>query len=296
MEQEMVRVRRRKTGCPGMKVNRAGAMEYLTFPAFEQTGAVTHLVSTRLGGVSTGDCASLNFSYLRDTDKAAVDENFRRMAEVFGTTPDAFVCSDQTHMTNVRLVIKQDQGKGVTRQRDYSNIDGLVTDVPGLILSTFYADCVPLLFLDPVRRAIGCSHSGWRGTVGQMGKATVEAMKNYFGSRPEDILAAIGPSICRDCYEVGEEVADAFRTLFGEETSEVLAEKENGKYLLDLWKANEKVLLSAGILKEHLSVTDICTCCNPEYLFSHRASHGKRGNIGAFIMLKGETDTGRRSI
>ena len=286
MEQAVKMLCRKKTAYPGMKVSRTKEMEYLMFPAFEETGMVTHLVSTRLGGVSTGDCASLNFSYVRDTDKTAVDENFRRMAEVFDTEMDAFVCSDQTHTTNVRLVTEKDRGKGVTRQRDYSDVDGLVTDVPGLILSTFYADCVPLLFFDPIHRAIGCSHSGWRGTAGEMGRVTVEAMEKYFGSRPEDILAAVGPSICRDCYEVGEEVAEAFRNLFSGESGEVLTEKGNGKYLLDLWKANEKVLLSAGIRREHLSVTDICTCCNPEYLFSHRASCGKRGNIGAFIMLK----------
>ena len=169
MEQKVTILRRRKTGCPRMKVNRTGEMEYLTFPAFDQTEEVTCLVSTRLGGVSTGDCASLNFSYLRDTNQAAVDENFRRMAEVFGTQPDAFVCSDQTHTVNVRRVTEADRGKGVTRPRDYSDTDGLVTDVPGLILSTFYADCVPLLFFDPVHRAVGCSHSGWRGTVGEMG-------------------------------------------------------------------------------------------------------------------------------
>lgn len=286
MEQAVKMLCRKKTAYPGMKVSQRKEMEYLTFPIFEETGAVTHLVSTRLGGVSRGDCASLNFSYVRDTDKAAVDENFRRMAEVFDAEMDAFVCSDQTHTTNVRLVTEKDRGKGVTRQRDYSDVDGLVTDVPGLILSTFYADCVPLLFFDPIRRAIGCSHSGWRGTAGEMGRVTVEAMEKYFGSRPEDILAAVGPSICRDCYEVGEEVAEEFENLFSGESGEVLIEKGNGKYLLDLWKANEKVLLSAGIRKEHLAVTDICTCCNPEYLFSHRASRGKRGNIGAFIMLK----------
>ena len=228
MEQAVKMLCRKKTDYPGMKVSRMKEMEYLTFPIFEETGTVTHLVSTRLGGVSTGDCASLNFSY----------------------------------------------------------VDGLVTDVPGLILSTFYADCVPLLFFDPIHRAIGCSHSGWRGTVGEMGRVTVEAMEKYFGSRPEDILAAVGPSICRDCYEVGEEVAEEFENLFSGESGEVLTAKGNGKYLLDLWKANEKVLLSSGIRREHLAVTDICTCCNSEYLFSHRASRGKRGNIGAFIMLK----------
>ena len=261
---------RKKTGYPGMEIHKSGEVEYLTFPALERLNIVTHMVTSRFGGVSTGDCASFNFSYARDTSREAVDENFRRAAGVFGTTSDAFVCSDQTH-------------------RD---VDGLITNVPGLILGTFYADCVPLLFVDPVHHAIGCSHSGWRGTVGEMGKKTVEAMREAYGSLPEDIFAAIGPSICQDCYEVGKDVAEPFEKLFSQERYQdvsmenILTEKVNGKYQLDLWRANEAILLSTGILKEHLSMTDICTCCNPSYLFSHRASKGKRGNLAAFLMLK----------
>ncbi|MDO4292634.1 MAG: peptidoglycan editing factor PgeF [Eubacteriales bacterium] len=286
------RLLRKETGYPGMKRNRAGELQYLTFPALEETGVAVHLVSSRLGGVSTGDCASLNFSYARDPDAAAVDENFRRLARVFGKGPGDFVCSDQTHTTHVRRVTGADRGKGVTVPRDYREVDGLVTDEPGLILSTFYADCVPLLFVDPVRRAVGCSHSGWRGTVEEMGRVTVEAMEEAFGSRPGDIRAAIGPSICGDCYEVGEEVAQAFLDRFCGERyrfaapEKLVRKKGGGKYLLDLWRANEAVLLAAGILREHLAMTDVCTCCNPGYLFSHRASHGRRGNFGAFIMLR----------
>lgn len=282
----------RKNGAgPVLKQNRAGEMEYLTFPKLEETGIVTHMVSTRLGGVSCGIYASMNYSYNRGDDPAAVDENFRRTAAVFGTGPDAFVCSDQTHTTNVRMVTEKDRGKGVTCPKDYSDVDGLITDVPGLILSTFYADCVPLLFVDPVRRAIGCSHSGWRGTVAEMGRVTVEKMAQAYGSRPEDIVAAVGPSICQECYEVSADVAGQFEALFSRASyhfvnmDEILYEKKNGKYQLNLWKANEAVLLGAGIRKENLSVTDICTCHNPDYLFSHRASRGKRGNFGAFLML-----------
>ena len=192
----------------------------------------------------------------------------------------------------VSRVEKEDAGKGVTKEKDYRDVDGLITNVPGLILGTFYADCVPLLFVDPVHHAIGCSHSGWRGTVGEMGKKTVEAMREAYGSRPEDIFAAIGPSICQDCYEVGKDVAEPFEKLFSQERYQdvsmknILTEKVNGKYQLDLWRANEAILLGAGILKEHLSMTDICTCCNPGYLFSHRASKGRRGNLAAFLMLK----------
>lgn len=285
-------IRRKNKNAPVLVQRKSGEIEYLTFPALERTGIVTHMVSTRLGGASGGMFAAMNYSYNRGDDKACVDENFRRTAQLFGTGPDAFVCSDQTHTTNVRVVTGQDRGKGVTRPKDYSDVDGLVTNEKGVILATFYADCVPLLFVDPIQKAIGCSHSGWRGTVAQMGRVTVETMERVFGSRPEDIIAAIGPSICQDCYEVSADVAEEFKALFLQEryrfvkAEEILFDKGNGKYQLNLWKANEAILLGAGIRKEHLSVTDICTCCNPEYLFSHRASRGKRGNLGVFMMLR----------
>ena len=167
----------------------------------------------------------------------------------------------------------------------YTDVDGMITDVPGLILATFYADCVPLYFIDPVHHAIGLSHSGWRGTVGRMGQHTIEVMRREFHSDPGEILAAVGPSICQDCYEVSEDVASAFAKEFSGHECEILIEKGGGKYQLDLWKSNEIVLRDAGILPEHLAVTNLCTCCNPNLLFSHRASHGKRGNLGAFLKL-----------
>ena len=213
-------------------------------------------------------------------------ENYRRVAKTFGKTADDFACTDQTHTTNVLQVGKTEKGYGVTREKPYTDVDGLITDAPGVILSTFYADCVPLYFVDPVHKAIGLSHSGWRGTVGRMGQKTLEAMKTAYGTRPEEVIAAIGPSICRDCYEISEDVAEHFYEEFPDYGEEILINKGNGKYQLDLWKTNEIVLLEAGILPEHLAVTNICTCCNAEVLFSHRASHGKRGNLAAFLMLK----------
>lgn len=274
-----------------LEIRRSGEIEYLVFPLLEKDGVAQHLVSTRLGGVSRGIYATMNYNYERGDDPAAVDENYRRTARLFGRTPDAFVCSAQTHTTNVRVVTAADAGKGVTRPRDYTDVDGLVTNVPGLILRTSYADCVPLLFVDPIRRVIGCSHSGWKGTAAQMGRVTVEKMRAEYGCDPADILAAIGPSICGDCYEVGEEVADVFAALFakppydGVRIEEILRDDHNGKFHLDLWRANERILLAAGIRREHLAVTDLCTCCNPDYLFSHRASRGRRGNFCAFLML-----------
>lgn len=269
------------------EIHREGELVYLTFPALEETGVVRHLCSTRLGGVSEGYLGSMNLSYTRGDRKENVDENFRRIGEVLGRDGADFVFTDQTHTANVRVVTQGDRGKGLVRERDYTDVDGLVTNVPGIVLSAFFADCVPLLFVDPVKRAIGLSHSGWKGTVQKIGKVTVETMKREFGSRPEDIVAAIGPSICASCYEVSEDVATQFRQAFPDRKTEaLLTEKGEGKYLLDLWEANRRVMGEAGIVEEHISVTDICTCCNPELLFSHRASHGKRGNLGVFLVLQ----------
>ena len=258
----------------------------LHYPLLERTGIVEHCFTTRLGGVSEGVCSTLNLSFSRGDKEEAVLENYRRVAETFGKTVDDFVCTDQTHTTTVRLVGKEERGYGVTKQKPYTDVDGLITNESGVILSTFYADCVPLYFVDPVNKAIGLSHSGWRGTVGRMGQKTLEAMADAFGTKPADVYAAIGPSICQDCYEISEDVAEHFYQEFSQQGEEILIHKGNGKYQLDLWKTNEIVLLEAGILPEHLAVTNICTCCNSDVLFSHRASHGKRGNLAAFLMLK----------
>ena len=266
---------------------RVGEVLYLTYPLLENIGIVKHGFSTRVGGVSKGVCSTMNLSFSRGDDENAVRENFRRMANALDVEEDCFVFSHQTHTTNVRKVTLDDKGKGLTRQLDYQDVDGLITNVPGLCLSTFYADCVPLYFVDPVHKAIGLSHSGWRGTVGKIGAVTVRKMQEEYGSKPEDIIAAIGPSICQDCYEVSEDVIVEFQNNFDEKYwKELYYKKENGKYQLNLWKANEIVLAEAGVLKEHIAVTNLCTCCNHELLFSHRASKGKRGNLAAFLALK----------
>lgn len=269
------------------KVNRKGEVVYLTFPRLEETGVVLHGFTTRLGGVSKGDCSSMNLSFSRGDEEAAVYENYRRIAEAVGFSSENVVCSDQTHTTNVRRVGKEEKGCGLYSPRPYQDVDGLITNEPGVTLATFYADCVPLYLVDPVKKAVGLSHSGWRGTTGKIGKVTVEAMEREFGSRPEDILAVIGPSICQDCYEVSEDVAEAFRSAYLPAVWErLLLKKENGKYQLNLWEACRENFLEAGIPEDNIVMPEICTCCNPSFLFSHRASKGKRGNLAAFLMLK----------
>lgn len=263
-------------------------VHYLSFPLLADTGLVSHGFSTRIGGVSQGQYATMNFTFTRGDKQEHVMENYFRVAGVLDVDVDQMVLSFQTHTTNVRKVTREDGGKGIVRTRDYRDVDGLITDVPGITLVTFYADCVPLYFLDPVHRAVGLSHSGWRGTVGRMGKVTLEAMAKEYGTNPRDVLCCVGPSICQDCFEVGEEVVLEFQGEFDEKYwGQLFYRKENGKYQLDLWKANQIILKEAGVEEEHIQTTDICTRCNPDYLFSHRVMGNERGNLAAFLGIRG---------
>ena len=168
----------------------------------------------------------------------------------------------------------------------FTDVDGLITNRPGVALVTQYADCTPLLFCDPVKRVIATSHSGWRGTVKQIGAVTVRKMIEEFGCRPENIIAGIGPCIGQCCYEVDDIVINAFREIPYIDIADIAIKKENGKYMLDLAAANRLILLHSGIAPENIDASDICTCCNSTELHSHRASRGRRGNLAAIIELK----------
>ena len=254
---------------------------YLSYPMLENTGIVNHGFSTKLGGVSKGHCATMNISTTRGDDPEAIAENKRRIAAAIGVEVEDMTFTHQTHTTNVAVVREENRG---TR---FMETDGMVTNVPGICLVTFYADCVPLYFVDPVKKAIGMSHSGWRGTVGKIGKVTIEKMTEVYGSNPEDLVVAIGPSICQDCYEVSEDVIEQFKANFAEGIwPELFYQKDNGKYQLNLWKANEHVFLETGVKKENIAVTNVCTHCNPDILFSHRTTGNMRGNLSAFLALK----------
>ena len=197
---------------------------YLSYPMLENTGIVNHGFSTKLGGVSKGHCATMNISTTRGDDPEAIAENKRRIAAAIGVEVEDMTFTHQTHTTNVAVVREENRG---TR---FMETDGMVTNVPGICLVTFYADCVPLYFVDPVKKAIGMSHSGWRGTVGKIGKVTIEKMTEVYGSNPEDLVVAIGPSICQDCYEVSEDVIEQFKANFAEGIwPELFYQKDNGK-------------------------------------------------------------------
>ena len=272
---------------PHMNVRKNKGVTYLTWPEFEKIPGFVHGFSTRLGGVSEGIYSSMNLSFTRGDKEEAVRENYNRISAALGFSPEDIVTSDQTHTANVRVITAEDRGNGITKPRPYTDVDGMITNVPGLVLATFYADCVPLYFADPVHKAVGLSHSGWRGTAAGIGAVTVKELQKHYGTRPEDIYAAVGPSICQDCYELSEDVILEFQKTFSRELwKDIFYRKENGKYQLNLWEANRQILLGAGILPEHISMPNLCTCCNPEFLYSHRASQGKRGNLRAFLGIK----------
>lgn len=279
-------------------------MEYLTFPSITATGIVSHAFSTRIGGASKGYFGEANYSFTRGDVREDVEENYRRMAQIlgYGRSLEHFVTTFQTHTTNVMRIKTEDMGKGVCKDRNYVDVDGMITNEPGIILTTFHADCPPVYFVDPVNKAIGLSHSGWKGTVGRIGARTVEAMNREFGTKPSDLICAIGPSICTDCYEVSSDVAEKFIEEFEledipeysseaicdeyfDKLSHILYKKENGKYQLNLWEAIRTTLIEAGVPKDNISITDVCTRCNPDYLFSHRIAGEKRGNLAAFLVL-----------
>ena len=259
----------------------------IKYKVFDKYEDIIHGFSTRLGGVSTSHLYSLNLSFSRGDDIDNVIENNRRFAKALGYDFSNRVFSDQVHDTKIYVVTEKDKGKAEELKDIIKNIDGLVTNVPNIPLITFYADCVPLYFFDKVNRVVGLAHSGWKGTVNNIASEMVKTMKNTYGSDPANIVTAIGPSICMDCYEISYDVAEQFISRFNEiELSKILLDKGNGKYQLNLHEACKINLMNSGVLEENIAMPDICTCCNPEVLYSHRASNGLRGNLAAVIMLK----------
>lgn len=254
---------------------------YYSFPQMDAYPFLKAGLSTRLGGVSEGIYASMNLSYTRGDEKARVDENFRRICDAMGLPVAGVVVSAQEHHTTLQNVTAADCGKGITFT-GFKDVDGLLTDEPNVVLCTQYADCVPLLFADPKKRVVAASHAGWRGTVGEIGRLTVERMCKDYGCDPADILAGIAPSIGRCCFEVDTPVYDAFKEMTVFDDGCFTADG-NDKFHIDLWEVNRRVLLSAGVKADNITVTDLCTRCYPDVFWSHRKTGPDRGSLAAFI-------------
>ena len=266
-----------------MRWNEKNGTPFLTFPSFDDLPFVRHAFSTRLGGVSEGVFSSMNLGFRRGDKEENVWENYRRICAAAGFDPQKLTASSQDHHTVIRRVTTEQAGIGFTRPRDLESVDGLCTDTPGLTLVTYYADCVPLFFADKRTHAVGAAHSGWRGTVARIGAEMVRRMGEEFSSDPADLIVGIGPSIGPECYEVDQPVADQFLAMQDLDPERFVRPIGEGKYLLDLWECNRRVLASAGIPEENISCAQLCTKCHPDLLYSHRVMGAQRGNLAAMI-------------
>ncbi len=245
--------------------------------------------STRLGGVSKAHLSSLNLSFSRGDEESNVIENHKRFAKAVGYDYTRLIFSDQVHDTRIRVIEnEEDAGKGMIKVSDIKETDGLVTNLANIPIMTFYADCVPLYFFDKEKNVIGLAHSGWKGTVKNIAGKMIETMMDKYNSDVKDIICAIGPSICQKCYEVDDVVINEIKDRYSSnEYAMMVEEKPDGKYQLNLQLACRINLLNAGVLPSNIAMPDLCTCCNKNILYSHRASKGMRGNLAAVMMLKG---------
>lgn len=237
-----------------------------------------HCFTTRKGGVSTGYFAETNLSFSRE-DRETVLENYRRVATAENFCLDRFTLTDQTHTDHVRLVDELTAGMGMSKESDIVDTDGLITNLYDTPLAVFVADCAPVLMADRRTGAVAAVHSGWRGTLAGIAARAVEQMHVAYGTDPNDLIAAVGPCIGACCYEVGADFKDAFAGKW-----EDLFIPKGEKYHFDLKQANRRVLEEAGV--REIYVTDECTMCHSDLLFSHRATKGKRGNMAGIIQRR----------
>lgn len=269
----------------GIIYNSFDGLEYIQFKNLKKyEGIMTHCFSTRVGGVSTGECTSLNLGFNRNDSRENVLENYKRLAGRLKIDYKNMVFSNQVHDNRIRIVDEADRGKGILRTSDIIGYDGLVTDKKDVALVTFYADCVPLLFFEPFKKVIATSHSGWRGTVRKIGCETVRVMQQSFGCDEAKIEAAIGPSIGSCCFEVGNEVYEEFAKAF--DWIDLFSSKVGPeKWKLDLQGIIRRTLVECGMDENKICMGNLCTMCNTGTFFSHRGDKGKTGNLTAIMQL-----------
>lgn len=243
---------------------------------------VPHGFTSRLGGVSAGIFDSLNLGLHRGDDPANVAENHRILGSALGFAKEDLVLTWQIHSDIVRVVDREDAGRGYDH-RDYPQCDALVTNTPGVALMVFTADCTPILLYDPVTGAVGAAHAGWRGTALGIARKTVETMASSFGTRPEDVVAAIGPNIGQCCFETDGDVRLAMLSALGQEAAPYITQKGE-KFHLDLKAINGLWLRKTGV--RNITLSACCTACRPDLFWSHRITQGQRGSQGAVILCK----------
>ena len=258
---------------------------YYTIPSFDRTKLVKHLFSTRIKGFSKPPFDSLNLGINREDSIDAVRKNYEIICKLLDISIDSIAFSNQVHGTDIRIVDKSHTAKKISfNKNNEEGIDGLITDERGITLCTFYADCVPLYFLDPVKKVIGLAHAGWRGTAGKIAAKITDKMIDLYNCLPKDILVGIGPSIGPCCYEVGENVFKTFNENFTK-LEKLLISKGDNKWYLNLWEANMLILKGRGILQKNIIISKLCTSCNNDKFYSYRKEDGETGRMAAVIQL-----------
>lgn len=270
----------------GYHYEEANEIGIFAFPSFLRTGIVSHGFTARTGGVSKSPYASLNLSFTRPNElHENVMENFRRFAARVNIGWECMVMDHFEHGVNVLEVDASHQGMGYLRA-PLPHCDGLITKAAGTALITGHADCVPLYLLDPVRRCIGLAHAGWKGTLGKIGLNAVRKMQQRFGSDPKDLLAGVGPCICRNCFEVSEDLAARFMDAYP--GVPLISPGKPGRpdnAYLDLTMASAAQFLEAGLTPENISIMEVCTYEEEARLYSHRRDKGNTGGMVAFMQL-----------
>lgn len=252
-----------------------------TSPALSAPEGFDHGFSARTGGVSRGFFDSLNLSFTRPESRENVMENYVRFCRAADIPFGSMVMDNYEHETTVRKVGAADAGRGYLRE-PLPPCDGLVTDDPTITLVTGHADCMAFFCIDPVKRCVGLAHAGWRGALGRIGGCVIAEMTEHYDSDPNDVLVAVGPSICAECFEVGRNVAELFEKGFP--GLRCVIEKEGSKPHVNLWTVARRQFLDAGVLPEHFSIFGVCTAETP-LLYSHRRDKGRTGGMAAYLRI-----------
>lgn len=267
-------------------IKQKNKLKYITFDNLEQTGMVKHCVTTRIGGVSTGVYAECNMSFTRGEEREKLLQNYDIVCDALDFDKDSFVFCHQVHSTNIQVVTEEHKSIGFARKNTLQEIDGLVTNVAGVQLVVFCADCTPILLLDPVKKAIGAVHAGWRGTVNSIAKKAIEKMTENYGTNPKDVIAGIGPSIGQCCFQVDDPVVKEFRQKLDFADDVIIDDTVPERYKIDLWETNKRIMMSCGVPEQNIELTKLCTMCHTDLFYSHRVMGNARGNMAGIITLK----------
>lgn len=273
---------------PKLNTHDVNGVTYFSSPLLDNVSWVNNGFSTRLGGVSSGVCESMNFAYNDHDDPLNVSKNYELFCEATGIDINRIVTTKQVHSNTV---VKLEENHIYKSKRepgcDFPSVDGVISNIKGTTLFAFSADCALVQIVDPVNKAIGLCHSGWRGTAGKISSNAINMMSENYGTNPEDVLVTVGPSICPECFEVEwDMISEARKSFSSSDYDKIYYQKNETKYQFNLWEANRIVLLESGIKKDHIFMPNLCTKCNPNLLFSHRNMGLNRGTLIAFLGIK----------